>query len=443
MSNPKVSIIIPVFNSENLLKDCLKSVKNQTLNDIEIICVDDGSTDSSSEILDDFSKKDSRFKIFHQKNHGAGFSRNVALKKVTGEFILFLDSDDWIEKDTCEKLYYHAINLNSDVVLFDAVRHLPNNQSIDLIHFLGNERNKDFSSLSFDYKFIKDKVLNAYFGVIWSKFYKTSFIKENKIEFPNHKLYNDVEFHIKSLLLSKRISYYPKIFYHYVRIGQNSLQTVFVSSKESIVFYDVLCGVKKFLIENNFFDEFKVEFLEFTFKEFQRKLNEINDEFKDQYFEKIKSFLSALNLSINELNKISFRWLVFYIHIINSLDYDEFKFMEDNYDGIVDLDYEISLNKSDNVEYMMILENKLSYLTSYVNELAECLNLYQQKISANKKLINNIYYNQEELMRLIDANNYLSCKNDDLILKNKNLKKELDDLNNKKFIRLYKKIFKI
>ena len=116
---------------------------------------------------------------------------------------------------------------------------------------------------------------------------------------------------------------------------------------------------------------------------------------------------------------------------------------EDNYDGIVDLDYEISLNKSDNVEYMMILENKLSYLTSYVNELAECLNLYQQKISANKKLINNIYYNQEELMRLIDANNYLSCKNDDLILKNKNLKKELDDLNNKKFIRLYKKIFKI
>ena len=172
MTSPKVSIIIPVFNSEDLLKDCLNSVKNQTLVDIEIICIDDGSTDNSFKILEGFSKDDNRFKVIHQKNAGAGFSRNVALEKVSGEYILFLDSDDWIENDTCEKLYNQAIKLDSDLVLFDAVRHLPNNQSMDLIHFFGDESNINFSSLSFDYKFIKDKVLNAYFGVIWSKFYK-------------------------------------------------------------------------------------------------------------------------------------------------------------------------------------------------------------------------------------------------------------------------------
>ena len=187
MNKPKVSIIIPVFNSENLLTDCLMSVKNQTLSDIEIICIDDGSSDNSLKILKDFSKGDDRFKIFHQENFGAGFSRNVALEKVTGEFVLFLDSDDWIENDTCEKLYNQAINLNSDLVLFDAVRHLPDNQSMDLIHFLGEDSNKNFSSLSFDYKLVKNKVLNAYFGVIWSKFYKFSYIIENNIKFPHHK----------------------------------------------------------------------------------------------------------------------------------------------------------------------------------------------------------------------------------------------------------------
>ena len=98
MNKPKVSIIIPVFNSESLLTDCLMSVKNQTLSDIEIICIDDGSTDNSFKILKDFSNGDERFKIFHQENSGAGFTRNVALEKVTGDFVLFLDSDDWIEK---------------------------------------------------------------------------------------------------------------------------------------------------------------------------------------------------------------------------------------------------------------------------------------------------------------------------------------------------------
>ena len=131
---------------------------------------------------------------------------------------------------------------------------------MDLIHFLGDDSNKDFSSLSFDYELVKDKVLNAYFGVIWSKFYKKSFILENNISFPHHKLYNDVEFHVKSMLLAKRISYFPKIFYHYNRIGQDSLQTVYVSSEEAIVFYDVMCGVKEFLLDNGFFEEFKFEF---------------------------------------------------------------------------------------------------------------------------------------------------------------------------------------
>ena len=427
MTSPKVSIIIPVFNSEDLLKDCLNSVKNQTLVDIEIICIDDGSTDNSFKILEGFSKDDNRFKVIHQKNAGAGFSRNVALEKVSGEYILFLDSDDWIENDTCEKLYNQAIKLDSDLVLFDAVRHLPNNQSMDLIHFFGDESNINFSSLSFDYKFIKDKVLNAYFGVIWSKFYKSSFILENNITFPSYKLFNDVEFHVQSLLLSKSISYYPKIFYHYNRIGQESLQTLYVSSEEAIVFYNVMCDVKKFLINNNFFNEFKFEFLEFTFKEFNRKLNEMDDEFKPRYYEKIKLFLSSLDFSAYELNNISFYYLVCYIHFMISADYNEFKLMQDNYDGYINLK-DLNINQNFILkDYLFILENKSAFLVKYSKEMRYYLNYFKQKEASDKKLINNIYPNSEELMHLNDRVKYLKQQNDKLTSENLELKKQLNE----------------
>lgn len=430
MNNPKVSIIIPVYNSESFLNDCLMSVKNQTLSDIEIICIDDGSTDNSFEILSDFSKYDDRFRIFHQKNMGAGFSRNFALKKVTGEFILFLDSDDWIENDACEKLYNQAVKLNSDLVLFDAVRHLPNNESIDLIHFLGDKSNKDFSSFSFNYTFVKDKVFNAYFGVIWSKFYKTSFILENNILFPHYKLFNDVEFHIKSLLLSNSISYYPKIFYHYNRIGQDSLQTLYVSSKDAIIFYDVMCDVKTFLFDNNFYVEFKFEFLEFTFKEFERKLNEINNEFKQIYYEKIKLFLSSLDFSVYELNKVSFYYLVYYIHFIISSDYNEFKLIQDNYGGNINLENINNSNINQEFtlkEYLFILENKFAYLLDCSEKMKYYLNYYKQKEVSNKKLINNTYPNHEDLMYLRDSVKYLKQQNDNLTSENLELKNQLNE----------------
>ncbi|MDR0336523.1 MAG: glycosyltransferase, partial [Planctomycetaceae bacterium] len=100
---PKVSIIIPVYNAEKYLRDCLDSVANQTLKDIEIICVDDGSPDSCPQILDEYAANDNRFKIIHQKNAGVAAARNAAYPFIKGEYTLFVDSDDIIELDLCEK----------------------------------------------------------------------------------------------------------------------------------------------------------------------------------------------------------------------------------------------------------------------------------------------------------------------------------------------------
>ena len=158
MDFPKVSVIIPIYNSGNYLIECLDSVINQTLSEIEVICIDDGSTDSSFDILKDYANNDSRFKIFHQENLGAGTTRNNAIEKVSGEFIIFLDSDDWIEEDMCEKLYNHAKKLDVDLVVFDAIWHHKDYDEV-LCYFKETEFNQDYESFIFDKFQINEKIM--------------------------------------------------------------------------------------------------------------------------------------------------------------------------------------------------------------------------------------------------------------------------------------------
>lgn len=323
MNFPKVSIIIPVFNPGNLLVKCLDSVKNQSMEEIEIICIDDGSTDNSLEILERYGKLDSRFKIFHQENLGAGLARNKGIDYSNGEFILFVDSDDFIEENTCETLYYLAKYLYCDLVLFDAVCHMENNRNLDIIHFSKNNPN-DFNNFTFDYNYTKDKVFHADYGVIWTKFYKSSFLKDNKIMFPNHKIYNDVEFHIKTLTLAKNIGYSPNCFYHYNSIGQSSLQTSYTKSRDVFIFFDVLDDIFSFLNENNLYEEFKMDFIDFSIFELKNKLKSIDENFKQIFFERSKQFFYSLDLCIDDFNDIQDENFVYFSLIINSKDYKEF-----------------------------------------------------------------------------------------------------------------------
>ena len=117
MADAKVSVIVPVYNAEEYLKRCVDSLRNQTLEDIEIILVDDSSTDSSLEICKDFSGKDSRIKVIHKENEGAGMARNAALRVATGKYIGFVDSDDFVEPDMFKSLFEKAEENESDLVM--------------------------------------------------------------------------------------------------------------------------------------------------------------------------------------------------------------------------------------------------------------------------------------------------------------------------------------
>ena len=323
MDSPKVSVIVPVFNSEDLLGNCLESIENQSLKDIEIICVDDGSSDGSFDILKQFSSKDARFKIYQQENSGAGSARNRGIEESSGEYILFVDSDDYIERETCEMLYEQASRLDCDLILFNSMRHFPNDRNLALIHFKKSD-DINYQIRVFDYEYFRDRIFDGEYGVIWNKLYKSSFIRDNNITFPGHKIYNDVEFHIKTTLLAKKISYVDGTFYHYNRSGHASLQTSFVKTSNAIVFFDVLYGIVDFLVEIDMFNEFRKEFINFTIFELRNKLKSIDEDSKQELFKKTKEFYYFLELSSDEVNSIPYEYFMHFIFVVNSNDYEEF-----------------------------------------------------------------------------------------------------------------------
>ena len=194
---PKVSVIIPVYNTEKYLKKCLDSIVAQTLQDIEILCIDDGSTDSSLEILWEYARKDARFKIYQNlENKGLSYTRNVGMDHACGEYIQFVDSDDWIEPDTMERLYTTA-----------------NDNQLDLLKYLSNRLKKDLFSDSIANKVFptgRDMLISLicqpYSGVgVWILFLNRNFIEKNHLRFaPEVRYGEDVLFTFQTLLSAQK-----------------------------------------------------------------------------------------------------------------------------------------------------------------------------------------------------------------------------------------------
>ncbi|MBR6722254.1 Stealth CR1 domain-containing protein [bacterium] len=227
MQNPKISIIVPVYNVEKYLQKCLDSLVNQTLKDIEIICINDGSTDNSLEILQEYAKKDKRIQIISKKNEGQGVARNIGIEHAQGEYLGFVDPDDWVELEMYEQMYNQAKNLNSEIVICDYKKHQEGT-------------NKNWTPITFEYaksatqtikldvpcnKNIEKNLLMESLFVSpcysWNKLVKRNLILENDIRFSNIKCYEDVIFILKSFIYSNNFSYVNKSFYHY-RIRKNS-----------------------------------------------------------------------------------------------------------------------------------------------------------------------------------------------------------------------------
>ncbi len=207
-----ISIIVPIYNSEKYLNKCIDSLINQTEKNIEIILVNDGSTDNSEEIIKEY--KDKRIKYYKNKNQGIGKTRNFGIEQATGSYIMFVDSDDYIEKNACEKMYNKAVNENLDVVLCDFYKEYDNG-NIEEIHT--NSFNN--SSLKENPNIITDYLCP------WAKIYDRKMIIDNNIKFVENLKYEDAPFVIKALCTAKKIGKIDECLNYYL-IHDNSETTV-------------------------------------------------------------------------------------------------------------------------------------------------------------------------------------------------------------------------
>ena len=295
----KISVIIPVYNAEPFLEEALDSVVNQNFQDIELICVNDGSTDHSLDILNEFASNDSRIKIINQKNGGCGFARNRALDEANGEYIYFFDPDDYILPGTFEKLFKNITRNRSDLVLFKIARFNegePINYSVPGFDLDNVFKNKDFDNFTFDYHDIKPYVLNRSFAP-WTKLYKKEFLdRYDDFRFPLNIAFDDTPFHVKSILRASKISFIPEFFYHY-RFNPNSINN---TSSNGIDIFRICDLIEEFLKNEDFYNDFIDEFKLFKITQIT---NYIGSTATDEYFHLAKQEFSKMDFDFNKLNK--------------------------------------------------------------------------------------------------------------------------------------------
>lgn len=214
VQNPLVSIIVPVYNAEKYLSASLNSICNQTLRELEIIVVDDGSTDRSGQIAEEYAAKDTRIKVVHKRNGNPGATRNIGLALVTSEYVGFIDSDDWIEADMYRTMYELITHDNSDLVVCGvSVDYTRDKRSI-LYQVENTYTENDPDCLLEMYFDLTEKKLFAY---PVNKLYRTNLIRKYQLQFPEVLPYEDLMFNLNYYVVLESVSLLPGVFYHYMR----------------------------------------------------------------------------------------------------------------------------------------------------------------------------------------------------------------------------------
>lgn len=290
--NIKFSIIVPVYNVEDYIKECLDSIKNQTFSDFEVLCVDDGSTDNSLDILNEYASQDYRFKVSTQKNQGQGVARNNAIEIATGEYLLCVDPDDIIDLKTLEILNKRLEQQDVDLVFFDY-------QIFGDIVKTKNVYFKDEIKKSLKLNITDNQVFNWLVfakGNIskipqmpCTKVYSKKFIKENNIKFLPNRLGEDHIFSIGSALLADKILYVQKPFYHYRKRVNSSVNRV---SNENFCIFENIKRMEEFLKSKNILEQLGNDLEEYCLNVLAINYPNIPKNLQSEYIERSRKMLS-------------------------------------------------------------------------------------------------------------------------------------------------------
>ena len=326
MGKIKVSIIIPVYNVERYIPKCLDLVVNQTLKDIIIICVNDGSTDSSLEILKEYAKNDSRIHIVDKINGGAGAARNSGIKylidnNINPKYIYFADSDDWLDIQALEKLYNKSQESNSDICIMEVARYIEATNKINkedpwYTNKCYKIRKNDVCSFDEIKSVLFFSCCMAYCHLYSYEFLINSLWKNEEF-YPQNLLFEDVYPHIKSLVLAKRIAFLDEFLYYY-RIREGSIMTFSAKSKRTFDIFKTFDLIENFLIEQNLMDELKVDFYSFICSVIDSKLSLTNH--KEEFVRMSKCHLDKFDGSLNKDKKIKKQHLKLMLNLNNPYD---------------------------------------------------------------------------------------------------------------------------
>jgi len=323
----KLSVILPVFNVENYLVQCLDSIVNQTLREIEIICVNDGSTDKSPLILEDYAKKDNRIRIINQKNTGSGVARNLGIKHVKGEYIGFVDSDDYIDVNMFEKLYKNAKLNDADVVMCpmciisETEEKFTTDELKALKYYDLDCFSKDFDNKVFDYKDTRDFIfsiaVNAY-----NKIYRTEFINKINAKFAEGMIFQDNIFFYQTYLHARRMSLIRDfLYFHRINRAGSAI------ANKGNGFYDIIKihnMIKKIFESLPNFDYYKTDLINKKIISTIFRYSQVSENYKPEFFKLIKQDFKKMKLMDKELDSLNKLSKNHYFNIMNSNSFIEF-----------------------------------------------------------------------------------------------------------------------
>ena len=319
----QITIILPVYNVEKYLPQCLDSIISQTFKDFECICVNDGSKDSSLSILQEYASRDKRIKIINQKNGGSSVARNTGIKNTNTKYITFIDSDDWIAENYLEILYNKIEETNADIVRASYKFYFQEENSyksakIREIHKINTNSNIE-------------RLYKGYAGAfVWAKIYKTSLIKDNNIWFYEGKNSEDCPFSSLVYLYSKKIIFISDELLFYRKYGLSI--TAKDNQKQMTDDFDNFITLTKELQKRNFTDK---EIKEFCIDIFLYKLGKLGKNISKQTSQKIYSiasehikFLKEMSSNLSFSYKFKINFSIFLLKSLNTFSFKIFRILK-------------------------------------------------------------------------------------------------------------------
>ena len=300
-NSPVVSIIVPVYNSEPYLEECLLSIVNQTCRSIEIILVNDGSTDRSFEIMESYSIRDDRIVLLSQSNRGASAARNAGLKVAKGEYILFVDSDDTIRNDTVETFYRQALSTNPEIVIGNVYYCHPDGKQSAFFERLADYAKQP--SLSGEQCFTKLMEANLFPTLVVLYFTKRAFIQQRQLFFEEGIVHEDELWCAKALIYAPKVSFVD-LFHYFYRLRQGSVMlsdnkklrvsSLFRVSKELEEFVNGLEEKQEFVNAAGYV-YIRIFYLYYSICRLLKEMEEDTDEYKKYFEQLLKKIYPALS----------------------------------------------------------------------------------------------------------------------------------------------------